>query len=99
VEYGVQTVLISEVIAVLIYSICMCCVKTNRTATGYISTLVGAFGATILSNLILLILFFGSGDYHNYGIVGVYYVPIIFAITFVLSMAITGAINRREEKI
>ena len=66
---------------------------------GYISTLVGAFGGTILSNLILLILFFGSGDYHNYGIVGVYYVFIVFAITFALSMVITGIINRREKKI
>lgn len=95
---GIEIVLFFEVMSILLYSLCMLCVKTNKTASGYISALVGVFVAVILSNLTLLVLFFGTGDYYNYGIVGVYYVFIVFAIIFVSVAIITSVINKKARK-
>lgn len=96
---GVEIVLFLEAISVLIYSLCMLCVKANRSASGYISALVGAFVAVVLSNIILLIYFFGTGDYYNHGSVGVYLAVLVFIFVFGTVGVITSFLNRRDKNV
>lgn len=62
--------------------------------------LIGAFVAIITSNIILFILFFRTGSYHNYGLMGFYYSLIIFVLIFSAFGVITTVLNKkREQKI
>ena len=80
----------------MIYNITMQCFKRSRSAYGYSITLTGGFIATVLSNVLILWLFFGSGAYHNYGIAGLYIVLGIEIVTFVLTGICTQVIIKRK---
>ena len=62
---GAGFLMISELIALILYGSGMICVKTNRTVSGYLNMVIGAAIAVVVSNIALLIIFFGSGSYHN----------------------------------
>lgn len=95
---GVEILLLSEGSSVLLYCLCMSCVKVNRSAYGYISTLIGAFVAVVSSNIALLTLFFRTGDYHNHGIIGVYYTFLTFVMVFTAVGIITTLLNKKNSK-
>lgn len=89
-------VLLLLVVSFLIYNIIMQAFRETRSAVGYRLTLIGGFIAIIVSNIIILCLFFGSGSYHNYGLVGLYYVFAIVMITFVVTGFISKLIIKHQ---
>jgi hypothetical protein len=93
---GAGILLLSEGIALVLYCLIMFRVRANRSACGYISVLTGAFAAVVLSNIALLILFFGTGEYRNYGMPGVYYVFLTFVLIFTAAGVITTLLNKRS---
>ena len=95
---GGEIVLISLIVAFLIYNISMQGFKRLRNAYGYRITLTGGFLAILLSNIFILWLFFGGGSYHNYGILGLYIVLGIEIVTFVLTAILTHVIVKRKVK-
>ena len=95
---GGEIVLISLIVAFLIYNISMQGFKRLRNAYGYRITLTGGFLAILLSNILILWLFFGGGSYHNYGILGLYIVLGIEIVTFVLTAILTQVIVKRKAK-
>ena len=82
---------------IFLYSAVTFFFQANRTPSGYMTSLIGAFSALILSNCILFLVFFGTGAYHNYGIVGFYCTVCVFALTFLAAGVITTRINRRNK--
>ena len=78
-------VLLSLIVAFLVYNVTMQAFRATRSAVGYRVTLSGGFLAIILSDILILGLFFGSGSYHNYGLAGLYYILAIVIITFTLA--------------
>lgn len=95
---GVEYLLGGALFCILLYSILTLPVKANRTTDGYMTLLIGAFVAIITSNIILFILFFSTGSYHNYGLIGFYYSLIIFVLTFSASGVITTVLNKKREQ-
>ena len=93
---GWEIVPVSLIVAFLIYNITMQCYKRSRSAYGYRITLTGGFIATVLSNVLILWLFFGSGAYHNYGILGLYITLGTEIVTFVLTSICTQVIIKRK---
>lgn len=89
-------VLLSLVVAFLIYTITMQAFQSTRSAVGYQLTLRGGFIAIILSNILILCLFFSSGSYHNYGLVGFYYILAIVMITFIIAGIISQVLIKRQ---
>lgn len=93
---GSGIVLLSPVIAFLIYNITMQAFREHRSAVGYRLTLLGGFCGIIVSNLIILFLFFGSGTYHNYGLAGFFYVLAIVIVTFIATSIIIRSLIKRQ---
>lgn len=94
---GAELLLPAELLAFLLYSGGMFFVSANRTPSGYRSSLIGAFIAVTLSNLALLLIFFRSGSYYNYGMIGAYYALLALAIAFAICGVVTTIINKRRE--
>ncbi len=94
---GVGILLAFQISTFLLYSGGMFCVKANRSTSGYMFSLIGAFAAVVFSNLVLLFIFFGTGSYYNHGIQGVYYALITYVVSFVISSIIISAINKKRE--
>ena len=80
----------------VIYSACVFIKKCNRTANGVILSFIGAFSAITISNILLWIVFFSSGSYHNYGIVGVWYTLGVFVLTFLISGIVVSILNKKQ---
>lgn len=89
-------VLLSLVVAFLIYTLTMPAFQINRSAVGYRLTLTSGFVAITLSNVLILCLFFSSGSYHNYGLVGFYYILAIVMITFIMTGVISQVLIKRQ---
>ena len=87
--------IILTLIGFIIYSICIFIKKSNRSAKGVLLSFIGAFSAITISNILLWIVFFSSGSYHNYGIVGVWYTLGIFLSTFLISGITVSLLNRK----
>ena len=90
-------VLLSLVVAFLIYNITMQAFRATRSAIGYWLALTGGFLAIILSNTLILCLFFGSGSYHNYGFAGLYYILAIVIFTFTLTGIFSQVLIKQQE--
>lgn len=89
-------VLLSLVAVFLIYNISMQAFQVTRSAVGYRITLTGGFFAIILSNILILFLFFSSGSYHNYGLMGYWYILAIVNITFIFAGIFSQVLIKRE---
>lgn len=87
--------IILTLIGFIIYSICIFIKKSNRSANGVLLSFIGAFSAITISNMLLWIVFFSSGSYHNHGIVGVWYTLGIFIATFLISGITVSLLNRK----
>lgn len=97
---GGGILLISEVIALFVYGTGMLAAKSNRSISGLLNLLIGAAIAIVISNITLLLLFFGTGSYHNYGLAGVYYssssIFLIFGVTGIITSIITRKTDRPQ---
>ena len=89
-------VLLSLIIAFLVYNMTMQSFRATRSAVGYRVTLAGGFFSIILSNILILCLFFGSGSYHNYGLAGLYYILAIVIITFTLAGILSQVLIKQK---
>lgn len=88
--------LISTLAGFIIYSGCVFAQRANRSADGVTVSFIGAFGAICVSNLVLLLLFFGSGDYYNYGIAGAWYALAIIIAVYLIAGVTVSVINRKS---
>ena len=75
---GRAGLLIGEAIALALYLGAMLLIKVNRKGFAYV--LISAFAALMLSDLALLLIFFRTGEYYNYGIAGLYYALTYIAV-------------------
>ena len=91
-------ILIFEAVAALLYSGVMFGIKTNHSTNGFLNAVIGAEAAAIIGNTALFALFFGSGSYHNYGIIGVYYALYIIISTFAIAGLFVCVITKKAAK-
>ena len=95
---GAGLLLMFEVVVLLLYCAGMLCVKSNRSVTGFLNSVLGAAVALVISNITLSVIFFGTGSYYNHGIVGVYYALLtLFGVFGMTGVAMT-IISRKEQK-
>ena len=80
------------VIALLIYSLIMPGLQKQDSALSYRLTLNGGFLATIISNIVILIVLFYEGEYHNYGLAMFLFALIIIAVIFSVAIIATVGI-------
>lgn len=95
---GVGIIMMGEMISLLMYVSGMICVRTNRSVSGFLNTVIGAAAALVISNLALLIIFFGSGSYRNYGLIGALYFLLTLFVVFVITGIIASYIGKKEKK-
>lgn len=89
-------VLVFTLAGVLAYSAGVLCFRANRRIDGCLNCLLAAFIGLITGNFLLLILFFGKGTYHNYGIIGVYYCALTILAVFLLAGIGVTLFNKRN---
>lgn len=82
----------------IFYSICILLNKSSRSLHGYLTALIGGFSAVILSNILLIIVFFHTGEYYNYGIIAAYYALGIVTASFLSIGTIVILINKKRLK-
>ncbi|MBQ8633054.1 MAG: helix-turn-helix transcriptional regulator [Lachnospiraceae bacterium] len=90
--------LILEAVMLLLYGVGMLCVKMNRSITGFLNSVLGAAIALVISNIILAVIFFGTGSYYNHGIVGVYYALLSLLVVFGIIGVVMTVISKKEQK-
>ncbi len=93
---GSGFILIFETVALLLYGAIMFCIKTNRSADSFLNIVIGAVTSIVISNIALLFIFFGSGSYKNYGLIGAFYSLITFLIVFLITGIVTSIINKKR---
>lgn len=91
-----EMVSLSLTIAFLIYSLIMQAFPNHRSSDGYLFTLASGFLAVIVSNNLILCLFFGGGSYHNYGLMGVVYITAVIIGAFLVTGILTGILIRNQ---
>lgn len=84
------------IVALLIYSLIMPGLQKLDSALSYWQTLNGGFLATIISNIVILIMLFYEGEYHNYGIAMFLFSLIIIAIIFAAAIIATVLLIKRQ---
>lgn len=95
---GAGLLLMFEVVVLLLYGAGMLCVKSNRSVTGFLNSVLGAVIALVISNISLAVIFFGTGSYYNHGIIGVYYALLtLFGVFGMTGVAMT-IISRKGQK-
>ncbi|MBO4848113.1 MAG: helix-turn-helix domain-containing protein [Clostridia bacterium] len=93
---GSGIILFASVLAFSIYCICMQSPRMHRSSFGYLVTLISAFISVVTCNALVLLLFFASGEYRNYGIAGLYYALGIIILVFVLAGIIARIIIKKR---
>ena len=95
---GVGLLLGCESVMLLIYGVIMFWRKVNHSINGILYGAMGAGVAVALSNIVLAVLFFGSGSYHNYGIQGAYYAIFVVGSIFMITGVVTRWIIIKNQK-
>jgi hypothetical protein len=91
---GGALILFFTLLCFILYCLGTLPVKANRTASGLLLTFIGAFSSVTVSNLALFSVFFGTGNYHNYGVVGVWYTGGICGAVFLAAGILVNLANR-----
>lgn len=94
VKHGIL-VLVFTVIGFALYCACVLLNRSCRSVRGYLTALIGGFSAVIVSNIALMLVFFGTGSYHNWGLAGVYYALGIVLAAFLCSGIVVTIINKK----
>lgn len=94
---GAGFILAAETIALLLYGIIMFIVRPNRSVDSFLNVVIGAVSAIIASNISLLCIFFGSGSYHNFGLIGAYYVLATFISIFIVTGITVCIVNSKRK--
>ena len=95
---GSGVIMFAAVIAFTIYCIVLQIPQSHRSTYGYLVTLISGFIAVIVSNAAVLLLFFAAGDYHNYGIAGLFYALGIIIAVFTLAGIIARLAIKKQRR-
>lgn len=95
---GAGFILAAETIVLLFYGTIMFIIKFNRSADNFLNVVIGAVSAITVSNIIHLCIFFGSGSYYNYGLIGAYYSLMTFIGIFMLTGITVCIVNSKRKK-
>ena len=95
---GAGLLLIFEAVMLLLYGAGLLCVKTNRSVTGFLNSVLGAAIALVISNITLMVIFFGTGSYYNHGIIGVYYALLTLFVLFGITGVVMTIISKKEQQ-
>lgn len=95
---GSELLFAGEAAAVLLFAVSLFALPANRAPGGVMTTLAGIFGGITLGNLLLLLVFFGSGSYYNYGLRGAFYALGCLLAGFVLCGAGATVWNCRRQR-
>ena len=95
---GSGVIMFAAVIAFTVYCIVLQIPQSNRSTYGYLVTLISGFVAVIVSNAAVLLLFFAAGDYHNYGIAGLFYALGIIIAVFTLAGIIARLAIKKQRR-
>jgi len=95
---GAGFILICETIAFILYSAVMFCIKINRSVGGFFNVVIGAVTAVVISNIALLAIFFRTGSYQNYGLIGAYYSIQTLVVAYVITGITISIIDKIEQK-
>ena len=93
---GGKSVLICIAVCFALYACITSGMKCNRTANGYINCLCGAFVSVIICNLALWAVFFRTGAYLNYGLLGFYLAILICAAPFLITGITVTLLNKGQ---
>lgn len=69
----------------------------NKIGQCFLNSVLGAAVAVVISNIALAIIFFGTGNYYNHGIIGVYYALLTLLGVFVITGVVTSVISKKEQ--
>lgn len=89
-------VLVALLAAFLLYNIITQAFRVCRTAVGYLFSLIGGFSAAIVSDIVIVCLFFGGGSYHNYGLVGYLYILAIILGAFLIALLLVLILSKHK---
>lgn len=95
---GSGVIMFAAVIAFTIYCIVLQIPQSHRSTYGYLVTLISGFIAVIVSNAAVLLLFFAAGDYHNYGIAGLFYALGIIIVVFTIAGIIARLVIKKQRR-
>lgn len=95
---GSGVILFAAVIAFTVYCIVLQIPQSHRSTYGYLVTLISGFIAVIVSNAAVLLLFFAAGDYHNYGIAGLFYALGIIIVVFTIAGIIARLVIKKQRR-
>ena len=95
---GSGVIMFAAVIAFTIYCIVLQIPQSHRSTYGYLATLISGFIAVIVSNAAVLLLFFAAGDYHNYGIAGLFYALGIIIVVFTIAGIIARLVIKKQRR-
>ena len=95
---GGGVIMFAAVIAFTIYCIVLQIPQSHRSTYGYLATLISGFIAEIVSNAAVLLLFFAAGDYHNYGIAGLFYALGIIIVVFTIAGIIARLVIKKQRR-
>lgn len=94
---GAGFILAAETIVLLFYGTIMFIIKFNRSTDNFLNVVIGAVSAITVSNIIHLCIFFGSGSYYNYGLIGAYYSLMTFIGIFMLTGITVCIVNSKRK--
>ena len=95
---GSGVILFAAVISFTVYCIVLQIPQSHRSTYGYLVALISGFVAVIVSNAAVLLLFFATGDYHNYGIAGLFYALGIIIAVFTLAGIIARLAIKKQRR-
>lgn len=79
----------------MMYCIAMQLRNHGKRGHAYFFVLISGFTSVVISSLIVFLLFFGAGGYHNYGIAGIYYgLAVVFSVFLIAGAAMRRIINK-----
>lgn len=95
---GSGVILFAAVISFTVYCIVLQIPHSHRSTYGYLATLISGFIAVIVNNAAVLLLLFATGDYHNYGIAGLFYALGIIIAVFALAGITARLVIKKQRR-
>ncbi len=92
---GGGLVLLFTMLAFAVYTLCLFATRLGKTAQGGLAILISAFGAVILSNVWILLVFLDENGYYNYGMTGSYFIFGVILTTFLATGGLTCLLCKR----
>ena len=96
---GGSVVLLTSIISFLFYCLAMQGFQVCKSTKGYLTILTSGVVSILLCNIFILGIFFPTGSYYNYGLLGLYYVVGINIATFSTVGIVTKVLCIRKNEV